>query len=111
MPVKSASRGIAVAMQSGATTGNGTVIAVPSSFNQHSFYIKGIDIPSAGAVQLESADSSDYTGTWAPLAGGPVTVPDGEVLVQLVGVLMFIRARISTDITSGTVNVNYVGAP
>lgn len=106
-----AMRGVPLALQSGATTGNGTVAAIPSSFNQHSFYIKGIDTPSAGAIQLESADDPDYAGTWAPVAGGPVTVPDGEVLVQVTGQLRFVRARVSTTVTSGTVDVNYVGAP
>lgn len=106
-----AMRGVSLALQTAATTGNSVVIAIPSSFNHHSIYIKGTDTPSAGAVQIESADEFDYSGTWAPVGGGPVTVPDGEVIVQFEGQFKFLRARVSTAVTSGTVDVNYVGAP
>ena len=106
-----AMRGVLQPLQTAATTGNGIVIAIPSSFRQHTVYIKGTDIPSAGAIQLETADSPDYAGTWAPVAGSPVTVPDGEIAINFEGIYQFLRARISTTVASGTVDVNYVGAP
>jgi len=93
-----AMRGVLQPLQTAATTGNGIVIAIPSSFRQHTVYIKGTDIPSAGA-------------TWAPVAGSPVTVPDGEIAINFEGIYQFLRARISTTVASGTVDVNYVGAP
>lgn len=111
MSVKGASRGVLVQLQTLATTGNGDTIAPPASFVHHTFIIKGNDIPSAGAIQIEGAHAYDYSGTWAALAGSPVTVPDGETIVQLEGLFPFMRARISTNVTSGTVDVYYVGAP
>lgn len=103
-----ASRGVPVTMQSVATTGNGLAFVPPATATKHTFYIKGADIPSAGAVQPESADDVDYAGTWAPIGGGPVTVPDGETVVTFEGKLLAVRCRITTNITSGTVTVTYV---
>lgn len=105
-----AMRGVLIPLQTAATTGNGVTLAIPSFFNHHTLYIRGNDIPSAGAVQIESADDPDYAGTWAPIGGGPVTVPDGEVIVQFEGQYQFIRCRVSTTVTSGTVDVKYTGA-
>ena len=104
-------RGVLVPLQTAATTGDGVVLAIPSSFRNHTIFIRGTDIPSAGAVQVETADSFDYAGTWAPIGGGPITVPDGEVVLQFEGVYQFIRARVTTTVTSGTLDVNYLGAP
>lgn len=111
MPILGASRGYPVALQALATTGNGNVVCPPSSFNHHSIYIKGNDTPSAGAIQIEGASDPEYTGTWAPIGGGPVTVPDGEVVVTFEGQFRAIRARVSTTVTSGTADVTYIGAP
>ena len=105
---KSAMSGIRVPLQTAATTGTGTAIAIPSSFKRHIVYITGSDIPSAGAVQIEVAGDPSAT-VWAPLGGGPITVPDGLVVYEFEGIIGAIRANISTTVTSGTTTVEYEG--
>lgn len=107
----SAMNGVPVALQSAATTGNGKAIAIPNTFDRHQVSIKGSAGISAGAVQIETADSFDYTGTWTPVSGGPITaVANEEIVVNFNGLYRAIRARISTDIVGGTIDVNYTGA-
>jgi acetyl-CoA carboxylase carboxyltransferase component len=108
---KSAMRGVPVTLQDAATTGNGTAIMVPSSFKYHQFLIKGVATISAGKIMLEGADATDYAGTWAALAAEQ-TIIAGELIVQVVGVLRAIRARISTNVTGagGSVSVEYTGS-
>lgn len=59
---------------------------------------------SAGAVQVETANDATYTGTWAPL-GDPVawTAVSRQDVVQITGVNVALRTRISTAIVGGTV--------
>jgi len=64
----------------------------------------------AGVVQIETADDPAYAGTWAPLA--TVTYASGapkQDIVQITGVALYVRARISTAIANGTVTVRAVG--
>lgn len=109
--------GVVTPLQAAATTGAGTVLAIPSSFRNHSFTITGTGTVSAGAVTIEA--SMDNV-TWAPLipvAGttanpNPATVVSGvDVLINYVGILNFVRGRISTTVTGagGSVSVNYYG--
>lgn len=101
--------GVLFPMQSAATTGAGTAAAIPPSFHDHNFYIKGSSGVNAGAIQLESADDPTYTGTWNP-QGNPITVvASSELSITLAGIFPALRARISTTVTGGTVDVNYVG--
>jgi hypothetical protein len=107
----SATKGVPVTLQSGATTGNGVALAIPSSFKSHKINIKGLATVSAGAVQPESADDPSYSGTWNPLGGGPITVVDvSELEYNFVGIFSALRCRISTNIVGGTVTVTYVGS-
>lgn len=108
---KSATRGVAVRLQDAATTGDGEQIALPSSFKNHTLYIKGGTGVSAGAIQPEVANlPEDADALWAPVGGGPVTiVADQTIAIQLTGVFGAIRARISTTVVNGTVTVDYVG--
>lgn len=107
----SAMRGVPVTLQSaGTTAANGTAIAIPNSFREHVFIIKGSAGVNAGAIQVESAESFDYAGTWAA-QGSPVTVlASTELTVNLSGIFPFLRARISTGIGVGTVTVTYQGS-
>lgn len=94
----------------GAATANGVILAIPSSFRHHTFYIIGSAGVASGAVQPETASENDYTGTWAQIGGGPVTVvADTELPIQFEGSYSFIRCRISTIIAGGTVTVDYMG--
>lgn len=111
MAQKSAMKGVPFTLQNAQTTGNGLVIAIPNSFRYHQIVIKGNGAVGAGAIQVECADDPAYAGTWAPLGGGPVTVvANAEVVVNLTGIISFLRARISTNITVGTVTVSYIGS-
>jgi len=108
--VKAAMRGVSVTLQDAQTVGNGTVIAIPPSFVNHRINIKGNGVIGAGAIQIESADTGDYAGTWSPVAGSPISVPSSaEVDVNFSGVYKFLRARISTTVTTTTVTVTYQG--
>lgn len=112
MALAAAMRGVPYALQTAATTGNGNVVTPPVSFNNHIITIKGSAGIASGAVQIETADDPDYTGTWAQVSGGPITaVASAELVANFTGQFQFIRARISTTIGSGTVGVTYVGAP
>ncbi len=109
---RSAKRGVLETLQEPlSTTGNGNVLAIPNSFHNHKVFIKGSVGISAGAVQLEAADSPDYAGTWAQIGGGPITlVASTELQLDFSGVYQFIRARYSTNVTGGTAGVTYVGS-
>ncbi len=94
---------------SAATTGSGTVVSPPMSFRNHLFLIKGNGTIGAGAIQLEAADDPDYTGVWAAITTPITVVTSAIVLFQYVGILPFIRARVSTTVTTTTATVKYLG--
>ena len=106
-------RGVAMTLLDAASALNasGFTIAIPDSFKYHKLYIIGSAGVASGAVQPESADASDYAGTWAQIGGGPITVvASTELQVDFVGVYQFIRVRISTVLAGGTVTVKYEGS-
>lgn len=79
------------------------------NINEITFYIVGAGAISAGAIQVEEAHAEDYTGAWAP-NGSPVNaVANGEATVKITGVSGNMRARISTAIVGGTVDIWAVG--
>lgn len=95
----------------GTVVANGTAIPIPSSFRRHKINIKGNGAVGAGAIQIETASSVDYAGTWNPLGGGPITVlANSEVEYNFEGIYAAMRARISTEVTVGTVTVTYEGS-
>lgn len=74
------------------------------------FYIVFSAGCSAGAVQIESAHVTGYTGTWAP-EGSPVAWAAASRVhkVAITGVNLIMSARISTAIVGGTVDIWAVG--
>jgi hypothetical protein len=60
-------------------------------------------------VTIESSFSDTYTGVWAPLAVVPfaATAPKQD-LVQITGVHLNLRARVSTVLAGGVVDVWFV---
>ena len=97
--------------QSAATTGNGTVTdCTNNGEREHSWYIDAAGTISTGAIQIETARTAGYTGTWAPLAGPVTLVTETAAFVGYTGALMFTRARISTDVTGagGSVTVQHI---
>ncbi len=106
-------RGNPVVLQNAQSdVGGGIVIAIPSSFHHHTIIIASGAGVASGAIQPETATANDYSGTWAPVGGGPITVPAAstELEYSFEGVFQFLRARISTIIGGGTVTVTYVGS-
>lgn len=110
--VKSAMRGVPVTLQAaGSTTGNGTAIAIPSSFRQHKITINGSAGIASGSIQPETADDPTFAGTWNPLGGGPINaVASAELEYNFSGIISAIRARLSANIVGGSVTVTYVGS-
>lgn len=104
--------GVVYPLQAAATTGNGNVIAVPSSFRHHNFIVSGTGTISAGAVSLETSNDPNYTGTWVLLTTAITPVSNSLTLFAYSGLLNFVRARISTGVTGagGSASVDYEGA-
>lgn len=111
---KAAMRGIAISVHAAGSsaTGRGTVLAIPNSFRRHKFTVKCSAGVASGAVQPETAEEYNYAGTWAPIGGGPVTVPaaSSALIIEFEGVYKFLACRISTVIGGGTVEVIYEGS-
>lgn len=76
------------------------------SVDELTYYIVFGPGTSAGAVQIESSHLSKYTGTWAP-EGSPVAWAAASRVhkVSITGSSYIGRARISTAIVGGTVDV------
>lgn len=63
----------------------------------------------SGVVQIETALTEDYGGTWAPLytltfSG---TAPKADI-IQITGVHRYLRSRISTVVANGTVTTQLI---
>lgn len=111
MTLRSPNRGVPASFFTGLTTGSG-VFAIPPGFRQHTITLKTSNgTVSAGAVQVEASDDSDFAGTWAPVGGGPITpIQNSEQQVQFEGTYRFVRVRISTNLTGGaTLGATYQG--
>ena len=72
------------------------------------FIVGGTGIAS-GAVQIESSHLGTYAGTWHPEGAAVTVVADTTKAVKVTGVGAFLRARISTVLAGGTVDVWAVG--
>jgi hypothetical protein len=106
--------GVPYNLQNATTTGNGDIIAPPPSFRNHTFTITAAAGVTSGAIQIESSNVNPDLNVWGLAVAAPITVIAGtDILVQLTGLFMFLRARISTTIAGGSspsVTVSYVGA-
>ncbi|HXJ44083.1 MAG TPA: hypothetical protein VNH18_32650 [Bryobacteraceae bacterium] len=88
------------------TTGTGTGIQLNGGKLLKVFFQAGGTTISAGAVQIEEAYASDYSGTWSPI-GSPQTISTTSTNVLIFeGPFKAIRARVSTTVTgTGTPSV------
>lgn len=101
-----------VTMLNAASTLNaaGTVVgsAIISKCRESAIYI----IPSAGitagAVQVESAHDSAYSGTWAPMGSALTLVASAAQIVQITGIHLNLRTRVSTGVTGGNVSAIFI---
>ncbi len=112
--LQAAMSGVPFKLQDATTTGNGNVLAIPPSFRNHTFNIKGAAGVTSGAVQIEGSNDPNDANTWGLIVAAPITVvASTDLMVNTTGIYNFIRARISTTISGGTtpsVTVEYVGA-
>jgi len=98
-------------LQDAATTAAaGTAIDAGGQAQTHTFYIETSNATvSAGAVTLETARTTTFAGTWAPLTTAITPVQNAVSTFTYTGALLAVRARVSTSVTGGaTVTVEYV---
>lgn len=113
--VRAALKGVTLLIMS-AKTASGTkscVICPGQGIRNHTFTLRS-SANITGAVQLETASDPDYTGVWAPLGGGPIDLSTigaaGELEMQFSNVMIgVVRARITTIVAGGTLDVEYQG--
>ncbi len=74
-------------------------------FVESTLYVSFDHTSSAGTVLIESAPSSDYTGTWVTEATVTWAAIDKTHRVSINAILGALRARITSAVTSGTVTV------
>ena len=95
-------------LQNAATTGNGNALQTYGYTRENTFYITPTTGVSTGAIQIETADESSFTGAWAPL-GPEINLSTGSAIVQQTGAIRAVRARISSNVAGGTVTIMAVG--
>lgn len=104
---ENAAIGTPVQLMTAAATGTGTAIG-PGTMTQcreTAFYVVWSSGTGAGVVVIETAHTSTFAGTWAPLATVSWSTANKQDVVQITGAHAAIRPRISTTVTGGTVDV------
>jgi hypothetical protein len=96
-------------LQDGATTGNGTAVDLGGQTESLIVYLVGSAGISAGKVQVETAPTTDYAGTWAAIGDEQTLVASTALTVAATGPFLAVRARITTDVEGGTVTATLVG--
>jgi len=110
MPPSAVAVGVLTPIIENATTGGYHIFSIPSAIKNHTFYIRGNGPVSAGAIQIRTASSPGYTGTFAPY-GNPISiVSDSERVVNIPSALFHaVRVEVSGILVGGTVTVYYKG--
>lgn len=90
---------------SAATTGTGVVISVGNSVQVGWTVIWSAGV-GAGEIVIEAADTSTYAGTWYELDRQPFGV-NATVMGTYPGPIRFVRARVTTNVTGGTVTAQF----
>lgn len=75
------------------------------TYTEAAFYVAFNGTAAAGAVVIETAHDPNYAGTWANLATVTFAAASRVHHVAVTGVFRALRARISSAVTSGTVDV------
>jgi hypothetical protein len=89
-------------LQDAATSGNGNAINCLGLPGRYLLTVIATGTISAGDVTWEQNPVSlTYAGTWAAVAPAVAPVQDTVIAVPYEGVLAFVRARISNNITGG----------
>lgn len=82
------------------TTGTGTAHWIGGG-KIATFYVTAMGTVSAGKVQIESAADETFAGTWSPIVAEQTLVTDKCLTVVYSGPLLWVRARVSTNVTGG----------
>lgn len=85
-------------------TGTAAGASIMPACRESVIYVKWSAGVGAGAVTIESSDDSAYAGTWAPLTVVTQSGASREDIVQITGIHLNLRSRISTLVTGGTVS-------
>lgn len=95
---------IAEKVLSAVTTGASAakVLSATREITMYAIFSAGVG---AGAVQLETAPTEDYAGTWSPIGSPLGFAVSSAKHISSTGVMGAVRARVSTDVTGGTVDV------
>ena len=89
-------------LQNGSTTGNGNVADMSGQSEYVTLYCAGTGTISSGTITIEEAHTSTYSGTWSQLATVASTnISTAVQAVHLTGNYLFIRARISNNVSGG----------
>lgn len=115
---QAAMSGVVTPLITALATGTGPALAIPPSFNNHTFMVTAAAGVTSGAVTIEASNDPNDSGTWAAIIpdksiANPLTVAVADLLIPYSGRLNFVRARISTTIAGGgapSVTVTYEGA-
>lgn len=101
---------VSMTLQNAQTTGNGTVVGAGymGQCRESAIYVVWGAGTNAGVFTIESAHDNTYTGTWAPLATVTWSAASKQDIVQITGVHMALRARISTTVTGGTASAFFI---
>ena len=91
-------------LPAGTTTGTGTPVDLKGSTRELTLYVVGTSGIDAGAVQFETAHDPAYAGTWAALGSALTVVASSVVIVRVQGSYGAVRARVSTNVTNGTIS-------
>jgi ABC-type phosphate/phosphonate transport system substrate-binding protein len=94
---------------SAATTGHGTAVDLGGQTESILVYLEGSSGISAGKVQVETAPTTDYAGTWAAIGSEQTLVASTVLTVAATGPFLAVRARITTDVEGGPVTATLVG--
>lgn len=105
-------RGVPTALLPAATTtGTGVAVVVPTSLLNCRVHMRGTGAIGAGTLIIEEASDPAFAGTWSQLISvNCVTLAAGvEQVLHIAGGLGAIRARISVNVTVGSIAVDIVG--
>ena len=110
MPPSTVALGVLTPILLDATDGKHHIFSVPSAIKNHTFYIRGNGAIATGSIQIRTASSPNYTGTFAPY-GNAIPIPaNAERVVNIPWALFHaIRIEVSSPIIGGTVSVYYKG--
>ena len=80
-----------------------------SRVRELTLYVKFSPSTTSGVVTLEAAHDAAFTGTWSSIATATWAVTNSVLHTSTTGAHMAVRARISTVIAGGTVDVIAIG--